>query len=140
MRVFAERTYGIPPEQVIGTLFKTKFEMRDDKPVLEVLPELVHFDDREGKPRAIHQIIGRRPVAAFGNSDGDLQMLQFTTIGPGPSFGLIVHHTDADREWAYDAHPKSSGKLVEALAEADRRGWIVVDMKKDWKRVYGFEQ
>jgi phosphoserine phosphatase len=139
MRVFAEETYGIPPEQVIGTLNKVKFEMRDDKPVLTILPELAHWDDKEGKPVAIHQIIGRRPVAAFGNSDGDLQMLQLTTIGPGPSLGLIVHHTDAEREWAYDAQPKSSGKLVDALAEADRRGWIVVDMKKDWKKVYAFE-
>ena len=140
MRVFAEELYGIPPERIIGTLLKTKYEMRNDKPVLSIIPELVHFDDRDGKPRAIQQVIGRRPLAAFGNSDGDQQMLQLTTIGRHPSFGLIVHHTDAAREYAYDSHPRSTGKLVAALAEARHRGWTVVDMKKDWKRVFAFEE
>jgi phosphoserine phosphatase len=139
MRVWAGKVYGVPPEQVIGTLFKTRFELRDGTPALAILPDVVHVDDKEGKPVGIHQLIGRRPVAAFGNSDGDLQMLQWTTIGRKPSFGLIVHHTDAEREYAYDAHPKSSGKLVEALEEAPRRGWTVVDMKKDWKVLYPFQ-
>jgi phosphoserine phosphatase len=138
MRVFAEKLYGIPPERVIGTLFKTKYEMRNGLPTLSILPELAHWDDREGKARAIHQIIGRRPIAAFGNSDGDQQMLQLTTIGRKPSFGLIVHHTDAGREYAYDSHPKSTGKLVDALAEGQSRGWTIVDMKRDWKRVFSF--
>lgn len=136
MRVFTSEVYGIPPEQVVGTLFKVKFELRDGKPVLNILPDTVFVDDKEGKPVGIQQFIGRRPVAAFGNSDGDLQMLQWTTIDRTPSFGLIVHHTDAEREYAYDAHPKSSGKLIEALKEAPERGWTVVDMKKDWKTIF----
>ena len=136
MRVFAERVYGIPPEQVIGTLFKTKFSMVDDKPVLTILPQIVHVDDRAGKPVAIQQIIGRRPIAAFGNSDGDLEMLQLTTISHRPSLGMIIHHTDGDREWAYDRHPASSGRLSAALDEAPRRGWIIVDMKRDWNTVF----
>jgi phosphoserine phosphatase len=139
MRVFADKMYGIPPEQVIGSMFKIDYALRDDKPVLTILPEVVHIDDGPGKPIAIQQLIGRHPIAAFGNSDGDLQMLQYTTIGRKPSLGLIVHHTDAVREYAYDAHPKSTGKLVEALAEAPRRGWIVVDMKKDWKKIFAFD-
>ena len=136
MRVFAERVYGIPPEQVIGTLFKTQFSMVDDKPVLTILPQIVHVDDRAGKPVAIQQIIGRRPIAAFGNSDGDLEMLQLTTISHRPSLGMIIHHTDGDREWAYDRHPASSGRLSAALDEAPRRGWIIVDMKRDWNTVF----
>lgn len=140
MRVFADKMYGIPPEQVIGTMFKVEYALRDDKPVLSILPEVIHVDDKQGKPVAIEQLIGRHPIAAFGNSDGDLEMLQYTTIGRKPSFGLIVHHTDAQREYAYDAHPKSSGKLVEALKEAPRRGWTVVDMKKDWKVIFSFDK
>lgn len=136
MRVFTKEVYGIPPEQVVGTLFKVKFEMRNGKPVLNLLPDMVFFDDKEAKPAGIQQLIGRRPLAAFGNSDGDWQMLQLTTIDRAPSFGLIVHHTDAEREYAYDAHPKSSGKLVEALKEAPERGWTVVDMKRDWKTIF----
>jgi phosphoserine phosphatase len=140
MRVFADKLYGIPPEQVIGTMFKTNYELRNDKPVLTILPEVSYVDDKAGKAIAIHQLIGRHPVMAFGNSDGDWEMLQYTTIGRSPSFGLIVHHTDAEREYAYDAHPKSSGKLVEALAAAPKRGWTVVDMKKDWKVIFSFEK
>lgn len=141
MRVWSERVYGIPPEQVIGSTARTRFEFRDGKPVLIKTTEHLFVDDKEGKPVGIHQFIGRRPVMCFGNSDGDKAMLEYTTVGnPRPGFGLIVHHTDADREYAYDAKPKSSGKLVEALADAPKRGWTVVDMKKDWKRVFGLDR
>lgn len=141
MRVWSERVYGIPPEQVIGSNTRAKFEFRDGRPVLVKTTEQLFLDDKEGKPVAIHQFIGRRPVMCFGNSDGDKAMLEYTTIGnPRPSYGLIVHHTDADREYAYDAVPKSTGKLVEALADAERRNWTVVDMKKDWKRVFPFDK
>ncbi len=135
MRPWTERVYGVPPEQVIGSSIKTKFEMRDGKPVLVRLPEINFIDDKAGKPVGIQQHIGRRPIAAFGNSDGDLEMLQWTTSGPGPRFGLIVHHTDAAREWAYD-RKSHVGRLDKALDEATTRGWTVVDMKKDWKTVY----
>ncbi len=135
MRVFAEEVYGVPPEQVIGSSIKTKFEMRDDGPVILRLPELNFIDDKEGKPVAINQYIGRRPVAAFGNSDGDLQMLQWTAAAEGARFCLIVHHTDAEREWAYD-RLSHVGKLNKALDEAQNRGWTIVDIKKDWKHVY----
>jgi phosphoglycolate phosphatase-like HAD superfamily hydrolase len=137
MRVFAERVYGIPPEQVVGSTARTVFELRDSGPVLVKTMDHLFVDDKAGKPAGIHQFIGRRPIACFGNSDGDLAMLQYTTINnPRPSFGLIVHHTDAEREYAYDAVTKSSGKLVEGLKEAPQRGWTVVDMKRDWKTVY----
>ncbi|MBI5041839.1 MAG: haloacid dehalogenase-like hydrolase [Gammaproteobacteria bacterium] len=135
MRVFAEKVYGVPPEQVIGSSIKTTFELRDGKPVLARLPELNFIDDKADKPVGINQHIGRRPIAAFGNSDGDLQMLQWTTAGSGPRFGLIVHHTDAEREWAYD-RTSHIGKLDKALDEAATRGWTVVDMKGDWKTIY----
>ena len=138
MRPWTERVYGIPPEQVIGSSIKTKFEMRDGKPVLVRLPEMNFIDDKEGKPVGIQQHIGRRPIAAFGNSDGDLQMLQWTTAGPGPRFALYVHHTDATREWAYD-RASSIGRLDKGLDEALARGWTVVDMKRDWKVIYPFE-
>jgi phosphoglycolate phosphatase-like HAD superfamily hydrolase len=137
MRVFAERVYGIPPEQVVGSSGKVKFEMRDGKPVLDKLQEIHHVDDNVGKPVGIHQFIGRRPIAAFGNSDGDLQMLQWTTAGTGARFGLIVHHTDPEREWAYD-RTSSIGKLDKALDEAQTKGWTVVDMKQDWKTIFPF--
>ncbi len=140
MRVWSEDVYGIPPEQVVGTLFKTKFELREGKPALVRLPEVAFIDDKEGKPVGIHQMIGRRPIACFGNSDGDVAMLQWTTTRPGPSFGLIVHHTDGEREYAYDRHPKSSGKLDAGFAEAKKHGWTMVDMKKDWKRVFAFDE
>ncbi len=138
MRPWTERAYGILPEQVVGSSIKTKFEMRDGKPVLLRLPEIDFIDDKAGKPMGIHKFIGRRPIAAFGNSDGDLQMLQWTTAGEGPRFMLLVHHTDGDREWAYDRQ-SPIGRLDKALDEAQRRGWTVVDMKKDWKRVFPFE-
>jgi phosphoglycolate phosphatase-like HAD superfamily hydrolase len=137
MRVFAERVYGIPPEQVIGSYTRTVFELRDSGPVLVKTMKDLFIDDKSGKPVAIHQFLGRRPIACFGNSDGDKAMLEYTTINnPHPSFGLIVHHTDADREYAYDSSPKSSGKLVEALADAPKRGWVIVDMKTDWKKIF----
>ena len=139
MRPWAERVYGIPAEQVIGSSIKTKFELRDGKPVLVRLPEINFFDDKAAKPVAINQHIGRRPIAAFGNSDGDLQMLQWTDAGKGPRFCLYVHHTDAVREWAYDRE-SYIGKLDNGLDEAQKHGWTVVDMKKDWKVIYPFEQ
>ena len=139
MRPWTERVYGIPPEQVIGSSIKTKFEMRDDKPVLVRLPEINFIDDKVGKPVGINSYIGRRPIAAFGNSDGDLQMLQWTTAGAGARLALIVHHTDAEREWAYD-RKSSIGQLDKALDEAKSKGWTVVDMKNDWKVIFPFEQ
>jgi len=135
MRPWTEKVYGIPPEQVVGSTIKTKFEMRDGKPVLVRLPELDFMDDKEGKPIGINTHIGRRPIAAFGNSDGDLQMLQWTAAGDGPSFCLYVHHTDADREWAYD-RKSHIGRLDKGLDEAAKRGWTVVDMKADWRRIH----
>jgi len=138
MRPWSERVYGIPPEQVIGSSIKTKFELRDGKPVLVRLPEINFIDDGPGKPVGIQMHVGRRPIAAFGNSDGDLPMLQWTAARPGPSFCLYVHHTDADREWAYD-RTSSIGRLDKGLDEAKARGWTVVDMKTDWKRVFGFD-
>jgi hypothetical protein len=137
MRVFGERVYGIPPEQIVGSNTRTVYELRDTGPVLVKTMDDLFIDDKAGKPVGIHQYIGRRPIACFGNSDGDKAMLEYTTINnPRPSFGLIVHHTDAEREYAYDAKPKSSGKLVEALAEAPKRGWVVADMKSDWVTVF----
>ena len=135
MRVFAEQTYGIPPEQVIGSNIKAKYEVRDGTPVILKVPELVFINDKAEKPVGIHQHIGRRPVMAFGNSDGDFEMLEWTTSGKGARFGLLVHHTDADREWAYDRE-SHIGKLHRGLDEAKKRGWVVVDMKKDWKFVF----
>jgi phosphoserine phosphatase len=135
MRPWAERVYGIPPEQIIGSSIKTRFEMRGEKPVLMRLAEMNFFDDKEGKPIAIQHTIGRRPLAAFGNSDGDLQMLQWTAAGSGRRFCLYVHHTDAEREWAYDRR-SPVGRLDRGLDEATARGWTVVDMKRDWKVVY----
>jgi phosphoglycolate phosphatase-like HAD superfamily hydrolase len=136
MRVFAERVYGIPPEQVVGSSGVVKFEMGPDgKPVLMKEAKVEFVDDGPGKPVGINHFIGRRPIMAFGNSDGDLQMLQWTTAGDGPRFGLIVHHTDAEREWAYDRE-SHIGKLDKALDQADAAGWTVVDMKNDWKTVF----
>ncbi len=138
MRVWSKRVYGIPPEQVVGTFAKVTYELRDGRPLLIKTLDNLFVDDREGKPVAIHEFIGRRPVMAFGNSDGDKAMLEYTTIGnPLPSFGMIIHHTDDQREYAYDSHPQSSGKLIDALKDAPKRGWTVVDMKKDWKRIIG---
>jgi phosphoserine phosphatase len=136
MRPWAERVYGIPPEQVVGTSIKTTFEMRDGIPVLLRRPEINFVDDGPGKPVGIQQHIGRRPLAAFGNSDGDLQMLQWTCAGGGARFCLFVHHTDDAREWAYDRE-SHIGRLDKGLDEAMAKGWTVVDMKADWKTVYG---
>ena len=137
MRPWVERVYGVPPEQVIGSSIKTQFEWRDGKPVLMRLPEVNFIDDKTGKPVGINEYIGRRPIAAFGNSDGDLEMLQWTTAGRGARLALIVHHTDAEREWAYD-RTSSIGRLDKALDEAQARGWTVVSMKDDWKRIFPF--
>ena len=139
MRPWTERVYGIPPEQVIGSSIKTKYEMRDGKPVLNRLPELNFIDDKEGKPIGINQHIGRRPIMAFGNSDGDFQMLEWTTAGKGLRIGLLVHHTDGQREWAYD-RDSHIGRLERGLDEGPRRGWIIVNMKDDWKVIYPFEK
>jgi hypothetical protein len=135
MRPWTEKVYGIPPEQVIGSSIKTRFELRDGTPVLVRLPEINFIDDKAGKPVGIQMHIGRRPIAAVGNSDGDLQMIQWTTAGSGARFGLIVHHTDADREYAYDRQ-SSIGRLDKALDEAKRQGWTVVDIKQDWMRIF----
>lgn len=139
MRPWTEKVYGIPPEQVIGSRGKTKFEMKEDGPVLMKLPAIDFVDDGPGKPVGINELIGKRPVMAFGNSDGDLQMLQWTTMNRGARFGLIVHHTDDIREYAYDRNSRI-GKLEEALDQANERGWVVVDMKKDWKRIFPFDE
>jgi hypothetical protein len=135
MRPWAEKVYGVPPEQVIGSSIKVKYELRDGTPVLVRLPEIDFINEKEGKPVAIHQYIGRRPIAAFGNSDGDLQMFQWTTAGQGPRFALYIHHTDAEREWAYDRE-SSIGRLDKGLDEARSKRWTVVDMKQDWKVIY----
>ena len=139
MRPWVERVYGIPPEQVVGSTIKVKYELRDGRPVLARLPEINFIDDKAGKPVGIHYHIGRRPIAAFGNSDGDFQMLEWTTGGSGPRLGLIVHHDDAEREWAYD-RKSSIGKLDRGLDEAPKRGWVVVSMKRDWKFIFPFDK
>lgn len=135
MRPWTEKVYGIPPEQVVGSSVKLKFEMRNGVPVLVKIPAIDLNDDKEGKPIGIQSRIGRRPIAAFGNSDGDLQMLQWTTAGSGQRFALIVHHTDADREWAYD-RTSHVGKLDKAWDEAVAKGWTVVSMKDDWNTIF----
>ena len=135
MRPWVEKAYGIPPEQVVGSSAKTKYEVRDGQGVIVRLPEIDFIDDKAGKPVGIHKFIGRRPVMAFGNSDGDFEMLEYTTTGKGQRFGLLVHHTDAEREYAYD-RKSHFGKLDRGLDEAARRGWIVASMKDDWKTVF----
>ena len=139
MRVFAEKTYGIPPNQVIGSSLKAKYSENNGKPAIIKLPEINLVDDKEGKPVGIHQYIGQRPIFAAGNSDGDYQMLEWTTAGKGPHFGIILHHTDAKREWAYD-RDSHVGRLNKALDDAGKKGWIVIDMQKDWKVVFPFDQ
>ena len=139
MRPWTEKVYGIPPEQVIGTSGGLKYELRDGKPVLVKLPEIAHNDDKDGKPVGIQRHIGRRPIMAFGNSDGDLQMLQWTAAGAGPRFCLYVHHDDAVREWAYDRE-SHIGKLDKGLEEAAAKNWTVVSMKGDWKNIFPPEQ
>ena len=138
MRPWTERVYGVPPEQVVGSSIKTKFQMRDGRPELFRLGEINFIDDNVGKPVGINEYIGRRPIAAFGNSDGDLEMLQWTTMTGGRRLGLIVHHTDAEREYAYD-RDTSFGRLDKALDAAAINRWTVVDMKNDWKRIFAFE-
>jgi hypothetical protein len=135
LRVFAEELYGVPPEQVVGSSIKTRYEVRDGRPAIVRLPEIDFIDDKAGKPVGIHKFIGRRPIAAFGNSDGDVEMLEWTTSGPGRTLGLIVHHDDGAREFAYD-RASAIGRLDRALDEAGRRGWVVVSMKSDWRNVY----
>ena len=135
MRPWSERVYGVPPEQVVGSSIKTRFEMRQGRPELFRLPEVNFIDDKAGKPVGINEFIGRRPIAAFGNSDGDLQMLQWTTMSGGMRLGLIVHHTDAEREYAYDRDTEF-GKLDKALDAAAINKWTVADMKKDWKVIF----
>jgi phosphoglycolate phosphatase-like HAD superfamily hydrolase len=139
MRAFAEKVYGIPPEQIIGSVGKQTYELRNGKPVLVKLPAVEFVDDKEGKPISIQKVVGRRPIAAFGNSDGDLLMLQWTAAGEGARFCLYVHHTDAEREWAYDRQ-SSIGRLDKGLDEAQAKGWTVVDMKRDWTIIFPFEK
>lgn len=139
MRPWAEKVYGIPREQVIGSSIKLRYEVRDGRPVLVRLPAIEFVDDKAEKPVGIQRAIGRRPIAAFGNSDGDYEMLHWTTSGQGPRLGMIVRHTDAAREWAYD-RDSTVGRLARALDDAPSRGWIVVDMKRDWKKVFAFDQ
>jgi phosphoglycolate phosphatase-like HAD superfamily hydrolase len=135
MRPWTEKAYGVPPEQVIGSSIKTQFVMKADKPSLMRLPDVFFIDDKDGKPIAIERIIGRRPIAAFGNSDGDLQMLQWTAAGPGANFCLFVHHDDAVREYAYDKNSEI-GRLDVGRAAAAKNGWTVVSLKNDWKVIY----
>jgi hypothetical protein len=135
LRAFAEESYGIPPEQVIGSSIKLAYKLRDGQPTIVRLPEIDFVDDREGKPIAIQKHIGRRPIAAFGNSDGDFQMLEWTAAGPGPRFALLVHHDDAEREYAYD-RGSHIGELDKALDAAREHGWTVASMKNDWKTVF----
>ena len=135
VRVFSERVYGVPPEQVIGSNIRTKYEVRDGKPVILRLPEIEFIDDKAGKPVGINRHIGRLPILAFGNSDGDFEMLEYTTSAPGPRLGLIVHHDDGEREYAYDRQ-SSVGRLDRGLDEAAQRGLVVVSMKDDWHRIY----
>jgi phosphoserine phosphatase len=135
MRTFSQEIYGIPPERVIGSSIKSRYEVRDGVPVIVRLPEIDFVDDKEGKPVGIQRQIGKRPIAAFGNSDGDFQMLEWTTTGAGPRLAMIVHHDDATREFAYD-RGSHIGKLERGLDEAAARGWTVISMKADWKQVY----
>jgi phosphoglycolate phosphatase-like HAD superfamily hydrolase len=135
MRPVSERTYGIPPEQVVGSSVAAEFQVRDGKPVLVRLPKIGFINDKAGKPVGIYQHIGRRPILAFGNSDSDMQMIEYTMAGPGRRLGLFVHHTDAEREYAYD-RKSHVGTLDKALDQADANGWVIVDMKKDWQKVF----
>jgi phosphoserine phosphatase len=138
MRPWSQKIYGVPPAQVVGSSIKTRFEMRDGQPRLFRLPEVNFIDDKAGKPVGINEHIGQRPIAAFGNSDGDLEMLQWATMSGGVRLGLIVHHTDAEREYAYDRH-SHFGRLDRALDAAAINKWVVADMKNDWKRVFAFQ-
>jgi phosphoglycolate phosphatase-like HAD superfamily hydrolase len=139
MRPWTERAYGIPPEQVVGSMGKLRYEMRNGTPVLLKEPAVDLVDDKAGKPVGIQEFIGRRPVFAAGNSDGDLEMLQWTTVGRRASLGILIHHTDTLREYAYDRNSKI-GQLNIALDQAPQRGWVVVDMKNDWKVIFPFQK
>nr|WP_245441558.1 HAD family hydrolase [Rhizobium vallis] len=139
MRPVTEKLYGIPPQQVVGSTIVTQYDLVDDEPVLNRLPKVDFVDDGPGKPVGINKFIGRKPIFAAGNSDGDYEMLRWTTAAKEPSFAMIVHHTDGNREYAYDRQ-SSIGKLDKALDEAERRNWLVVDMKNDWKKIFAFEQ
>ena len=138
MRPWTTPVYGIPPERIVGSSVKNRYELRDDKPVLIRLAEMDFIDDKAGKPVAISKFMGQRPIMTFGNSDGDYEMLRYVTAGNGPRFGLIVHHTDAKREYAYD-RKSVYGRLDRALDEAPKRGWFLADMKNDWRRIFPFE-
>ncbi len=135
IRPWSEAVYGIPPEQVVGSSIKLKYELRDGQPVLVRLPEIDFIDDKAGKPVGIHRLIGRRPILAVGNSDGDYEMLEYTTAGSGPRLGLIVHHTDGEREVAYD-RASAFGRLDRGLEDASSRGWVLIDMQQDWRQVF----
>ena len=135
LRVFAEQVYGVPPEQVIGSTIKTRYEQRNGRPAIVRLPEVDFIDDKAGKPVAINKFIGKRPIAAFGNSDGDFEMLEWATSAPGARLGLLVHHDDGEREWAYD-RKSHIGRLDRGLDEGPRRGWTITSMKKEWKSIY----
>jgi len=139
MRPWAERVYGIPPEQIIGSRAKYKYEVRSNTPVLLRLPAVDLVDDKSGKPVGIQQAIGRRPIVAFGNSDGDFEMLEWVTSSGGPHAAFLIHHTDATREWAYD-RSSTIGRLARGLDEAQARRWTVVDMKQDWRVIYPFQR
>ena len=139
MRPWTEKVYGIPPEQVVGSSIKTKYEMRDGKPVLMRLPEMNFIDDKAGKPVGINEHIGRRPIAAFGNSDGDQQMLEWTQAGSGARLMMLVHHDDAAREFAYGAESKIGTFSDALMVEAKKDGWTVISMKDDWKTIFAFE-
>ncbi len=139
MRPWTARVYGVPPSQVVGSRVVTKFEIRDGKPVLVRQPEIGFIDDKAGKPVGIYEHIGQRPLIAVGNSDGDLQMVQYTTAGSGRRLGIFIHHTDEVREYAYDRE-SHVGKLDKALDLAGDNGWVIVDMKRDWKRVFSFDK
>jgi phosphoglycolate phosphatase-like HAD superfamily hydrolase len=140
MRPWTERVYGIPPEQVVGSSIKTKYERRDGKPVVVRLPELSFIDDRTGKPVGINSHIGRRPIAGFGNSDGDREMLEWTQAGGGARLMMLVHHDDAEREWSYGAESKIGTFSDALMAEAKKQGWVVISMKNDWKRIFPFDK
>ncbi len=139
MRAFVTEIYGIPEEQIIGSRIKTAFDYNDGNPVIKRLPALDFIDDKDGKPLNIQKIIGKKPVFASGNSDGDLQMMQWTASNKYKSFMLYVHHTDSEREWAYD-RDSHIGKLDKGLDQAIKDGWTVIDMEKDWKIIYPFEK
>jgi phosphoserine phosphatase len=139
LRVFAEDRYGVPPQQVIGSSVKTKYEGRNGRPAIVRLPQIDFIDDKAGKPVGIHKFIGKRPIAAFGNSDGDFEMLEWATAGPGARLGLLIHHDDAEREFAYD-RKSHVGRLDGGLDEGPQRGWTIVSMKSDWRTVYPAEK